>query len=107
MPARHHTWRRQAVTIEDAGQGVTITVRYQCSRCRGECTASKRVRPPAAAAKAFTFTSSAADAGAPTDEAAQALAALGFRQADIARLLKGVTGTTEERIAAALQRNGS
>lgn len=65
----------------------------------------KTMRPPSPTAKAWTAPT-AADA-VPQDDAAAALEALGFEAGESPGLLRGTTGSTQERIAAALQRNGT
>ena len=106
--AHKHKWQRRSTTIEDSGRGITATVTWYCAGCKGFRTSSKTIRPPSPTAKAWT-TPAAADA-VPQDDAAAALEALGFKAAEIPELLLGTTGTTgstQERIAAALQRNGA
>ena len=108
MSAHKHKWQRRSTTLEDVGRGLEVRVLWVCSTCKGERISAKRIRPPASTAKAYT--AAAVGPGvdvAPTDEAAEALAGLGFKQPEIGKLLQGTTGTLQDRIAAALQRNGA
>lgn len=105
--AHKHRWTKASTTIEDAGRGVEVRVLFRCATCREVRESVKRIRPPAPTAKAVQLAAMVPTDGTPTDEAAQWLAALGFKQAEIPGLLKGAAGTTQERVATALQRNGA